>query len=119
MQVGRFYLRHNNFLAAINRFKVVVTDYQTTAQVEEALGRLTEAYTALGIIPEAQTAAAVLGYNYPDSKWYKTLLRTLAKVRLKTANARRVVDHQDLEGRRQASLTRASCYPLCRSATSF
>lgn len=71
MQVGRFYLRHSNFLAAINRFKVVVTDYQTTAQVEEALGRLTEAYTALGIIPEAQTAAAVLGHNFPDSPWYK------------------------------------------------
>jgi outer membrane protein assembly factor BamD len=79
MQVGRFYLRHNNFLAAINRFKVVVTDYQTTAQVEEALGRLTEAYTALGIIPEAQTAAAVLGYNYPDSKWYKSSYALLRK----------------------------------------
>jgi outer membrane protein assembly factor BamD len=79
MQVGRFYLRHNNFLAAINRFKVVVTDYQTTAQVEEALGRLTEAYTALGIIPEAQTAAAVLGYNYPDSKWYKSSYALLQK----------------------------------------
>jgi outer membrane protein assembly factor BamD len=79
MQVGRYYLRHNNFLAAINRFKVVVTDYQTTAQVEEALGRLTEAYTALGIIPEAQTAAAVLGYNYPDSKWYKNSFALLQK----------------------------------------
>jgi outer membrane protein assembly factor BamD len=79
MQVGRFYLRHNNFLAAINRFKVVVTDYQTTAQVEEALGRLTEAYTALGIIPEAQTAAAVLGYNYPDSKWYRSSYALLQK----------------------------------------
>jgi outer membrane protein assembly factor BamD len=79
MQVGRFYLRHNNFLAAINRFKVVVTDYQTTAQVEEALGRLTEAYTALGIIPEAQTAAAVLGYNYPDSRWYKNSYALLQK----------------------------------------
>ena len=79
MQVGRFYLRHNNFLAAINRFKVVVTDYQTTAQVEEALGRLTESYTALGIIPEAQTAAAVLGYNYPDSKWYRSSYALLQK----------------------------------------
>jgi outer membrane protein assembly factor BamD len=57
----------------------VVTDYQTTAQVEEALGRLTEAYTALGIIPEAQTAAAVLGYNYPDSKWYKNSYALLQK----------------------------------------
>jgi outer membrane protein assembly factor BamD len=79
MTVGRFYLRHNNFLAAINRFKVVVVDYQTTAQVEEALGRLTEAYVALGIIPEAQTAAAVLGYNYPDSKWYRNSFALLQK----------------------------------------
>jgi outer membrane protein assembly factor BamD len=79
MQVGRFYLRHNNYLAAINRFKVVVTDYQTTAQVEEALSRLTEAYMALGIIPEAQTAAAVLGYNFPESKWYKNSYNLLQK----------------------------------------
>jgi outer membrane protein assembly factor BamD len=79
MQVGRFYLRHNNYLAAINRFKVVVTDYQTTAQVEEALSRLTEAYMALGIVPEAQTAAAVLGYNFPESKWYKNSYNLLQK----------------------------------------
>jgi outer membrane protein assembly factor BamD len=71
MTVGRYYLRHNNFLAAINRFRTVVTDYQTTEQVEEALMRLTEAYMALGIVNEAQTAAAVLGHNFPDSKWYQ------------------------------------------------
>ena len=79
MTVGRYYLRHANYLAAINRFKVVVSDYQTTAQVEEALSRLTEAYIALGIIPEAQTAAAVLGYNFPDSKWYKHSYALLQK----------------------------------------
>jgi outer membrane protein assembly factor BamD len=79
MQVGRYYLRHNNYLAAINRFKAVVIDYQTTAQVEEALSRLTEAYMALGIVPEAQTAAAVLGYNFPDSKWYKNSYKLLQK----------------------------------------
>jgi outer membrane protein assembly factor BamD len=70
MSVGRWYLRHNNYLAAINRFRTVVTNYQTTEQVEEALMRLTEAYMALGIVNEAQTAAAVLGHNFPDSKWY-------------------------------------------------
>ena len=70
MQVGRYYLRTSNYLAAINRFRVVVTSYQTTEQVEEALMRLTEAYMALGIVNEAQTAAAVLGHNFPDSKWY-------------------------------------------------
>ena len=70
MTVGRYYLRKNNFLAAINRFRTVVTEYQTTEQIEEALMRLTEAYMALGIVNEAQTAAAVLGHNFPDSKWY-------------------------------------------------
>ena len=71
MQVGRYYLEKKDYTGAINRFKVVVTQYQTTRQVEEALMRLTEAYMALGIAPEAQTAAAVLGHNFPDSPWYK------------------------------------------------
>ena len=79
MQVGRYYLRHDNYLAAINRFKTVVTDYQTTEQIEEALSRLTEAYMALGIVNEAQTAAAVLGHNFPDSKWYKNAYALLQK----------------------------------------
>ena len=79
MMVGRYYLRHNNFLAAINRFRTVVTDYQTTEQVEEALMRLTEAYMALGIVNEAQTAAAVLGHNFPDSKWYQNAYSLLQK----------------------------------------
>jgi outer membrane protein assembly factor BamD len=71
MEVGRFYMNKRDFIGAINRFKVVVTQYQTTRHVEEALERLTEAYVALGIIDEAQTAAAVLGHNFPDSTWYK------------------------------------------------
>lgn len=79
MQIGRFYLRKNNYLAAINRFRAVVANYQTTEQVEEALMRLTEAYMALGIINEAQTAAAVLGHNFPDSRWYKHAYGLLGK----------------------------------------
>lgn len=71
MEVGRYYLKRHNHVAAINRFKTVVTDYQTTAHVEEALMRLTECYMALGITKEAQNAAAVLGHNFPDSKWYR------------------------------------------------
>lgn len=71
MEVGRYYLKRQNYVAAINRFKTVVSDYQTTAHVEEALARLTESYMALGITKEAQNAAAVLGHNFPDSKWYK------------------------------------------------
>ncbi len=71
MNVGRYYMQKRNYTAAINRFKTVVTHYQTTRHVEEALARLTEAYMAIGIVGEAQTAAAVLGHNFPDSPWYK------------------------------------------------
>jgi outer membrane protein assembly factor BamD len=71
MLVGRYYMDKRDFTGAINRFKTVVTQYQTTRHVEEALERLTEAYMALGIVSEAQTAAAVLGHNFPDSKWYQ------------------------------------------------
>jgi outer membrane protein assembly factor BamD len=71
MNVGRYWQKKGNYLAAVNRFKTVVTDYQQTAHVEEALMRLTECYMALGIVNEAQTAAAILGRNYPDSPWYK------------------------------------------------
>jgi outer membrane protein assembly factor BamD len=71
MSVGRYWQKKGNYLAAVNRFKSVVTEYQQTAHVEEALMRLTECYMALGIVNEAQTAAAVLGHNFPDSPWYK------------------------------------------------
>jgi outer membrane protein assembly factor BamD len=71
MTVGRYYLDKRDYIGAINRFKVVVTQYQTTRHVEEALMRLTEIYMALGVVAEAQTAAAVLGHNFPDSSWYK------------------------------------------------
>ncbi len=71
MEVGRYYLNRGSYLAGINRFKRVVTDYQTTSQTPEALYRLAEGYMALGVTSEAQTAAAVLGHNYPNSQWYK------------------------------------------------
>ena len=71
MSTGRFYLNRRNYTAAINRFREVLSKYQTTRHTEEALERLTEAYLALGISGEAQTAAAVLGHNFPDSPWYK------------------------------------------------
>ncbi len=79
MNVGRYYMDKNNHVAAINRFKTVVTDYQTTAHVEEALYRLTVAYLSLGIAPEAQNAAAVLGHNFPNSSWYKESYALLNK----------------------------------------
>jgi len=75
MMIGRYYLQKKDFTGAINRFKIVVTQYQTTRHVEEALMRLTEAYMSLGIIHEAQTAAAVLGHNFPNSPWYQDAYR--------------------------------------------
>jgi outer membrane protein assembly factor BamD len=71
MEVGRYYLKKGSYLAGINRFKKVVTDYQTTSHTPEALYRLTEGYMALGVRSEAQTAAAVLGHNFPNSQWYR------------------------------------------------
>jgi outer membrane protein assembly factor BamD len=79
MQVGRYYLERREYLAAINRFKTVVTEYQSTRHVEEALHRLTESYLALGLVQEAQTSAAVLGHNFPDSSWYQDSYRILGK----------------------------------------
>lgn len=79
MNVGRYYLNRRNYLAAINRFKSVVKNYPTTQHVEEALARMAEAYMALGIASEAQTAGAILGHNFPDSPWYRdtyTLLKS-------------------------------------------
>ena len=71
MEIGRYYLKHGHFTAAINRFRVVVEQFQTTSHTPEALYRLVESYLALGIPSEAQKAAAVLGENYPGSKWYR------------------------------------------------
>src|SRR5689334_5094541 len=83
MEVGRYYLKRGDYIGAINRFKVVVERYQRTPQIAEALERLTEAYYALGVYPEAQTAAAVLGANYPGSMWYQDAYDLLATHNLK------------------------------------
>ncbi|MDP3896587.1 MAG: outer membrane protein assembly factor BamD [Mesorhizobium sp.] len=77
MQVGRYYLERREYIAALKRFRVVVENYSNTRHVEEALARLTEAYYAMGIASEAQTAAAVLGHNYPDSQWYRDSYKLL------------------------------------------
>jgi outer membrane protein assembly factor BamD len=70
MEIGRYYLILGHHLAAINRFKSVIDNYQSTTHVPEALHRLAEAYVALGIQLEAQKVAAVLGHNFPGSEWY-------------------------------------------------
>jgi outer membrane protein assembly factor BamD len=77
MQIGRYYLERREYIAAVKRFRNVVENYSNTRQVEEALARLTEAYYAMGLTDEAQTAAAVLGHNYPDSPWYKDSYKLL------------------------------------------
>jgi outer membrane protein assembly factor BamD len=79
MEIGRFYLKRKNYLAAINRFRAVVDQYQTTSHTAEALHRLTEAYLALGLADEARRNAAVLGYNYPGSTWYTSSFKLLQK----------------------------------------
>lgn len=71
MEIGRFYLKKGDIIAAINRFKIVVDQYQTTNQIEEALYRMVFCYYSLGIDKEAKKYTAVLGNNYPESKWYK------------------------------------------------
>jgi outer membrane protein assembly factor BamD len=70
MSVGRFYQSRDQYVAAINRFRIVIQQFQTTSHVTEALHRLVECYLALGITREARATAAVLGYNYPGSEWY-------------------------------------------------
>lgn len=77
MEVGRYYLSHKNYLAAINRFRSVVEDFQTTNQTPEALFRLVEAYLTLGLNDEAQSAGAILGYNYRGTSWYSDAYKLL------------------------------------------
>ena len=77
MEIGRFYQRSGNWLAATNRFRTVIDKYQTTSHTPEALHRLVESYLALGIPVEARKAAVVLGANYPDSAWYRRAYRLI------------------------------------------
>ncbi|QBF31259.1 outer membrane protein assembly factor BamD [Thalassococcus sp. S3] len=77
MEIGRYYLRRDHFTAAINRFRVVVEDFQTTSHTPEALHRLVESYLSLGLDAEAQTAGAILGFNYQATDWYEDSYRLL------------------------------------------
>ncbi|MGV6848230.1 MAG: outer membrane protein assembly factor BamD [Marinibacterium sp.] len=83
MEIGRYYLRRKHYTAAINRFRVVVEDFQTTTHTAEALHRLVEAYLSLGLVDEAQTAGAILGYNYRSTDWYEDSYRLLTSQGLK------------------------------------
>ncbi|MFD0857614.1 outer membrane protein assembly factor BamD [Roseovarius aquimarinus] len=79
MEVGRYYLRRDHFTSAINRFRVVVEDFQTTSHTAEALHRLVEAYLSLGLTDEAQTAGAILGYNFRSTSWYEDSYELLTR----------------------------------------
>ena len=77
MEIGRYYLKRDHFSAAINRFRVVVEDFQTTTHTAEALHRLVEAYLSLGLTDEARTAGAILGYNFRGTEWYEDSYKML------------------------------------------
>lgn len=85
MNIGRYYLTRENYVAAVNRFRRVIERFQTTSHVPEALHRVTESYLALGVPHEAQVAAAVLGYNFPGSEWYLDSYALLEGVDLRPA----------------------------------
>lgn len=77
MEIGRYYLKKKHYSAAINRFRAVVEDFQTTSHTAEALHRLVEAYLSLGLTDEAQTAGAILGHNFRSSDWYEDSYKLL------------------------------------------
>ena len=79
MEVGRYYLKRDHFAAAINRFRVVVEEFETTSHTPEALYRLVESYLSLGLTDEAQTAGAILGYNFRSTEWYEDAYDLLTK----------------------------------------
>ncbi|MGR3758715.1 outer membrane protein assembly factor BamD [Roseobacteraceae bacterium NS-SX3] len=83
MEIGRYYLRRGHYASAVNRFRVVVEDFQTTSHTPEALHRLVEAYLSLGLTGEAQTAGAILGHNYRSTEWYEDSYKLLTSQGLK------------------------------------
>ncbi|QGX97952.1 outer membrane protein assembly factor BamD [Roseovarius faecimaris] len=103
MEIGRYYLKRDHFTAAINRFRVVVEDFQTTSHTAEALHRLVEAYLSLGLVNEAQTAGAILGHNFQSTEWYEDSYALLTgqglQLQAKGDNWLRQIYRQMLQGR--------------------
>ena len=79
LSIARFYIQNEKWIAAINRLKIIVEDYEETIFVEEALHRLVEIYYRIGLENEATAAAALLGYNYNSSEWYARSYKVLNK----------------------------------------
>ena len=92
MEVGRFYLKREQYLAAINRFKNVIENYQSTTHTPEALHRMTEAFKALGIDSEARKNAAVLGHNFPGSQWYSDSYELLENIVVRDVDGDGIID---------------------------
>jgi outer membrane protein assembly factor BamD len=90
MEIGRYYLKRGNWLAAVNRFKAVVDKYQTTTHVPEALHRMSEAYTAMGLHDEARRVAAVLGHNFPGNDWYMDSYEMIEEKQVRPRRAEKV-----------------------------
>jgi outer membrane protein assembly factor BamD len=89
IEIGRYYLKRGQYLAATNRFRKVVQDYQTSTHIAEALHRLVECYVALGLTDEARRTAAVLGFNFPGSDWYVDSYALIEGVRINTASGQK------------------------------
>ncbi len=98
MEIGRYYLTRGEYNAAINRFRTVVRSYQTTTHTPEALHRLVESYLSLGLREEATRVAAVLGYNFPGSKWYQETYALLDPVQRKKLEDNRSFVDRTIEG---------------------
>src|SRR3990167_2467210 len=97
MYIGRYYEKYGKHIAAINRFKAVVDNYQTTSHTAEALNRLVEAYLQIGVIEEARAAAAVLGENYPGSVWYEDAYRLMRRNDLLEPGSKPKLSSKELE----------------------
>lgn len=110
MDIGRFYLRRNQHVAALGRFNNVLNNYQTTGHTEEALHRIVESYLELGLVGEAQRHAAILGHNYPDSVWYQDTFRVFSRngqKLLDLQDANKLLSDEDIELTPQERLERA------------
>lgn len=97
MEIGRYYLKRDDYLAAVNRFRFVVENYQTTSHVPEALHRLVECYLKLGVRDEATRYAAVLGHNFPSSQWYRDSYKLLTGKNIAEAKDQPSVDAPQVE----------------------
>ena len=80
MEIGRFYLNNKKYIAALNRFKIVINEFSNTKFTPEALHRMVEAYYEMGMYEDSYNTAALIGYNYPDSKWYKLSYNLVQKI---------------------------------------